>query len=125
MTVFDASALVALLRKEAGSERAAEAFHEGVLCAVNLAEVLGRMARLGVAPSELLARLLAGPLTITAFSVDEALLATELLPRTRHRGLSLGDRACLATAVSRGLPVLTADRSWEGLEVGVPLEVIR
>lgn len=40
-------------------------------------------------------------------------------------GLSLGDRACLSLAVLRGLPVLTADRVWARLTVGIEVHCIR
>jgi len=44
---------------------------------------------------------------------------------TRHAGLSLGDRACLALAQRLGLPAVTAGRVWQGLSVGVEIRVIR
>jgi hypothetical protein len=50
---------------------------------------------------------------------------TRLLPRTRGLGLSLGDRACLALAVSRRVPVWTADRAWLDFESDIPIKVIR
>ena len=44
---------------------------------------------------------------------------------TRAAGLSLGDRACLALAKSQGGLVLTADRVWATLDIGVEIELIR
>jgi PIN domain nuclease of toxin-antitoxin system len=47
-------------------------------------------------------------------------------PEWRARGLSLGDQACLATALEAGLPAVTADRNWSGLENGHPeIQLIR
>jgi len=44
----------------------------------------------------------------------------------RDRGLSLGDRSCMATALLLGLPVVTAERNWIGLDVpGLQIEMIR
>jgi ribonuclease VapC len=40
-------------------------------------------------------------------------------------GLSFGDRACLALAISRGEPALTADRAWLDADVGAELAIIR
>jgi PIN domain nuclease of toxin-antitoxin system len=56
---------------------------------------------------------------------DEALDSGLLREATRAAGLSLGDRLCLAAARARQARVLTADRSWAGLDVGVEIEVIR
>ncbi len=39
--------------------------------------------------------------------------------------LSLGDAACLATARVLGMPVLTANRAWAALPVGVEVRLIR
>ena len=62
---------------------------------------------------------------VIAFDVDQARLAGELIAVTSSRGLSLGDRACLALAKIRGATALTADRAWAGIDVGVPVELIR
>ena len=60
-----------------------------------------------------------------ALSVAEGQKAAELYPLTKTYGLSLGDRACLATAsVLSGIAV-TAENVWTKAEHGVPVRVIR
>jgi ribonuclease VapC len=49
--------------------------------------------------------------------------ADALRSATKSLGLSLGDRARLAQRV--GLPVLTADRTWAKVAVGVEVKVVR
>jgi PIN domain nuclease of toxin-antitoxin system len=39
--------------------------------------------------------------------------------------LSLGDRACLALGLRLGSPVVTADRVWATVDVGVEIVLIR
>jgi ribonuclease VapC len=56
---------------------------------------------------------------------NQALVAGALRKQTRSKGLSLGDRACLALAKSTGRIALTADRAWADLDVDVKVEVIR
>jgi PIN domain nuclease of toxin-antitoxin system len=125
MIALDASALLAFLFREAGHERVAEAVDDSCLSAVNLCEVLGRFARDGHDPVEVLGRIRETAIEIVAFDSDQAALAAALIPALRPRSLSLGDRACLALAVSRGVSALTADRAWAGLDVGVEVRVIR
>ena len=43
------------------------------------------------------------------FREEDALEAGRLRRDTRHLGLSLGDRACLALGLRLGLPILHAD----------------
>ena len=58
-----------------------------------------------------------------AFDHQTALLSGGYRPATRHLGLGLGDRACLATASRLGL---TADRSWADVSIaGVAVDMIR
>ncbi len=45
--------------------------------------------------------------------------------QSRPRGLSLGDRICLALAEREGLPVYTADPHWADLPLGIDIRVIR
>jgi PIN domain nuclease of toxin-antitoxin system len=62
---------------------------------------------------------------VVSFDREQAYEAGLLRPLTRGAGLSLGDRACLALARRLGLPAFTADRSLEGLGVGIEVQVIR
>ena len=117
--VLDASALLALLLDEPGTEATAQALDEGhaVICAANLAEVVGRLALLGNAPASIRAAL--EPLGLQVVDVDEdlAFRAGLMAPVTRALGLSLGDRLCLATAERIKGTVLTTDRmilKWKG-----------
>ena len=58
---------------------------------------------------------------------DEALglRAGALRLATRHLGLSLGDRACLALAEREQLPILTGDGAWALLDIGLDIRLIR
>jgi ribonuclease VapC len=121
--VLDASALLALLQDEPG----AETVHlEGaVINSVNFAEVVQKSIAKGKPVKGLLAELRLLGLEVTSFTPEEGLIAGELYPETRSLGLSLADRACLATARLRGGAAVTADRAWQQAEHGIPVRVIR
>jgi ribonuclease VapC len=129
--VLDASALLALLKGEPGAERVAEALERGAyLSAVNLAEVLSKLADWGEDPAEAQARmaqvgLLGAAVAVLPFTGEDALEVARLRALTRAYGLSFGDRACLALARRLGLPALTAERAWAELDLGIPVEVLR
>jgi PIN domain nuclease of toxin-antitoxin system len=115
--VIDASALLALVFGERLSV-GREAFEKGVLSTVNLTEVLAKMVDVGATAAEAMADLdsLGLDLALLDFDRDAALGAAALRARTKRSGFSLGDRACLAAARSKDLPVLTADHAWDGFE---------
>lgn len=62
---------------------------------------------------------------IVDFTNDDAQVAANLRIETKHKGLSLGDRACLALGRRLSLPVYTADRIWGQLAIGIDIRVIR
>lgn len=124
--VLDASALLALLRFELGSDVVAAALVRGAMMStVNLSEVVAKLRERGVTEAE--TRAVIAPLRITTmeFTADYAYSAAFLRPLTRAAGLSFGDRACLALAQQLALPVITADRAWSGLSLGISITVIR
>ena len=125
MVVLDSSGLLASLFGEPGYERVDDALHTACISAVNLAEVMARLVRDGMALDEFLRDLDGSDLEVVPFDLPQARLAAEFLPQTRRRGLSLGDRACLALASIRALPVLTADRAWAQLRLPVEVRLIR
>jgi PIN domain nuclease of toxin-antitoxin system len=125
--VLDASALLALLLGEPGADRVKAALDGAIMGAVNLAEVVSHYAKLGAARPDIEALL--RPLPIHVVPVDAALSydAGMLRPITIERGLSLGDRYCLALAKREGIPALTAERRWPEIAAAaaVSIELIR
>ncbi|HEX6143569.1 MAG TPA: type II toxin-antitoxin system VapC family toxin [Geminicoccaceae bacterium] len=123
--VLDASALLACIFREPGYDQVDLESGTVLISAVNLAEVLTRLVRDGLDVGRVLADLAETALEVVPFDTIHARRAAELLPRTQPHGLSLGDRACLALALQRELPALTADRAWTELEVGARVVLIR
>ena len=123
--VIDASALLALLFGETGHELVDEALNHGVMSAVNLAEVASRLFFLGADEQTTRERLGDLPIEIVPFTAEHAYRTGLLRVTTKAQGLSLGDRACLATAEDLKLPVLTSDQSWSLLKLTIPVQVIR
>ncbi len=62
---------------------------------------------------------------IAVFDGALGISAGQLRAATKHLGLSLGDRACLALAIQEDATALTADRSWADLDIGCKIELIR
>ena len=123
--VIDASAVLALLDDEPGSERVAQALGGAAISAVNLAEVLGRLRRHGLGADAAAMAVDSLALEVVAFDRDLAAEAAEIEALAVRHGLSLGDRACLATARRLRRPAITADRAWLRLGIGVRVVSIR
>jgi ribonuclease VapC len=123
--VADASAVLALLKGEAFRRFDAERLVGAAISAVNLSEVLAKLRSGGLSGVEANAATDALDLQIVPFDKSQAEAAAELFAPTRRAGLSLADRACLALALRAGKPVVTADRAWANLDVGVEIVLIR
>lgn len=129
--VLDASALLAYLGDEPGSDAVEQALVEGAaMSAVNWAEVLTKAAEAGKSPAALTAELegagLFGEgLQVVALVAADGPAIARLRPLTRALGLSLADRACLALAQRLDLPALTTDREWARLGIGAGVELAR
>jgi len=122
---LDASALLAFLFRETGHEEVASHIDDCCLSTVNLSEVIGRFARDGHDAQVALQKITATNIEIVPFSASHAALTAAFLPQTRALGLPLTDRACLALALSRNIPALTADQVWQQTDVGVEVILIR
>lgn len=124
--VFDASAILALLRDEAGSDVVARHVGEGLISAVNFQEVIKELLRRGVPIEAALDLLDALHLDIRPHGHQEAITAAGLYLATKQYGSGLGDRTCMALAIAEGLPAITADQAWGKLEVaGLTIHLIR
>ena len=124
--VLDASALLAWLHGEPGSEMVESSLGESVICSVNWAEVLQKIIARGVRePGDVGEDLKYLGLVVIPFSADDAEMAARLWSTGSPAGLSLGDRACLSLAQRLALPALTADRRWATLDIGTDVRLIR
>jgi len=124
--VLDASAILALLLVEPGSEVLTDAvLAESMASAVNLAEVQTAMVRRGVSPAEAWKRASVPVNRVMAFTEEQARVAGDLVAETHALGLSLADRACLALALELKAPIYTADRIWKKLSLGIRIHAIR
>lgn len=123
--VWDASALLLLINQEAGWSELVELLPTGAISSVNLSEVAAKLVERGGSIDQL--RPFFGRLSFVVhpFTAEQAYLAGALRLPTRAHGLSFGDRACLALGIERKVPVLTADRAWVGIEVGVEIRLLR
>ena len=123
--VLDASALLAFLFQESGSQVVAGSLQSSCMSAVNLSEVLGRFARDGKDTRVIASWLQQLPIEIVPFTREEAIETAALRSTTDTLGRSLGDRACISLGLAKGLPILTADREWTKLSLPVEIRLIR
>ena len=125
VSVLDASAILAIYLDEPGAETVREVVRGSLVSSVNYSEILSKTLDLGDMFSVAVYKLTAMNFIVVPHDEALALRTGELRQLTKSRGLSIGDRACLALAERERLPALTADRAWMGLDLPVEIRVIR
>lgn len=123
--VLDASALLAVMQREVGADAVEDHVPRACISAVNLSEVVAKMRERDWTAQHTDDAIAALHLDVRKFGEAEAMRAGHLRLPTRRFGLSLGDRACLALASALSLPVLTTDRAWTKLDIGVEVKLVR
>ena len=123
--VLDSSALLAFIHGEPGAEVVAGVVGDALMSSVNLAEVVTKLVQRTGSLDAARAALGMATVDVIDFDAPQAEQAGALVALTRSRGLSLGDRACLALAAREAVPVLTGDRIWSTLNLGVEVRLIR
>lgn len=123
--VIDASAVLAAIKNEPGGDRSGDAARDARISAVNYCEIAGWLAERGATAEDVEKVVAPFGLLVEDFDRARAMSAGLLAAKTRRRNISLGDRACLALAMELGLPVVTGDRAWRDLDIGVEVRLIR
>lgn len=123
--ILDASALLALLHEEPGAETVEQGLDGALVSAVNWSEVVQKSLKRQADVSWMREGFAEVGVVFEPFTLAQAELAAQLWDKTRQYGLSLADRACLALAMERKAPVLTADRAWSKLDLGVDIQFVR
>ncbi|MDP1698382.1 MAG: type II toxin-antitoxin system VapC family toxin [Xanthomonadaceae bacterium] len=123
--VLDASSLLSFLHDEPGADRVWSALSGAMVCAVNWSEVVQKSLQRQANITGMRQEFTEAGVVFVPFTAEHAEIAALLWDKTRAFGLSLADRACLALAMERQLPILTADRAWSGLSLGLDIQFIR
>jgi ribonuclease VapC len=123
--VLDASAILAVLFNERGSEALVPLLEGALVSTVNMAEVVAQLVRRGVDAERAWRQVLELGCELCPFDEEQARLAGELARQARHNGLSLGSRACLALAKAKQATVYTPNPAWKSLDLGIEVEVVR
>ena len=110
---------------EPGRIDLAEIYDQSAISTYILAEIASKLQdrKFDRERSDLLMKYLE-PISV-ALTISQAIQAGRWRDATRHLGLSLGDRCCLALAHELGAEAYTADRVWAQLDLGVTVRVIR
>lgn len=125
--ILDASAVIAYIHDEPGSDIAEKyILSNNIISAVNFSEVImfGYKEN-GPEFSNSIHEIYYMFGRIFELDEKQALVAAELFLLTRQYGLSFADRACLALGKIMNIPVITADKVWLKLDIGVKVICIR
>ncbi len=129
VTVLDASAIIAFLQGEPGSEIVGQALHSQrcVVSVANQAEVIAKALDRGAEPDAIKTILADLAYQVVDIPVGDGEQAGWMRGQTKSIGLSLGDRLCLALAQRLKARVLTADCAWLGVSktLGLDIQCIR
>lgn len=122
--ILDSSAILAVLQQEIGGEKAVTYFPKASVSAVNVAEVLTKLVEKGDDIDKAIKAFEFLQLEVIDLDESQARKIAELRPLTKHLGLSLGDRSCLALAIIEDATAVTADRDWRSISF-CSIDVIR
>jgi PIN domain nuclease of toxin-antitoxin system len=123
--VVDASAVLAAIQDEQGGEYVKKHIDRCVISAVNWSEVLQKLSSSGSEVEKIDAYLNALGLRVVDFTEDDGRISASLWASSKSLGLSLADRACLATGLRLKTKIITADRVWKKLEINSQIHLIR
>lgn len=123
--VLDASAVIAVLRKESGYENVVPHLRGSLISSVNLAEVFctARSRNSDPENDEFAVNLM--QLQRIAFDDEQARIVSSIDTSTLGTSVGLADRICLGLGLLHQLPVLTSDRDWLKHDIGVEVRLFR
>ena len=123
--VLDSSAVIALLLNEKGAEKVSGYEGYTAISAINLAEVCIRMVEIGMTEEKIQQILSSIRVQIFPFDVEQAYAVSRFCNLARKYGMSLSNCACIQLGKHLNLPVMTADRAWTKVDLGVKVVLIR
>jgi PIN domain nuclease of toxin-antitoxin system len=123
--VLDASAILAVILKEPGADKVEATFGNAVISAATLAEILTKTHQRGLDSEGSYRRIVSFGIDIVPVTSRHARIAGEISRAPRELDLSLGDRLCIALAISLNCELLTSDRGMAEFKAGIPVTRFR
>jgi ribonuclease VapC len=123
--VLDSSAILAVINREPGAAEVLAVSEGATVSTLIVAEVVSWLVLRNTPEQDVYETFEDFRFAIAPFDNARAIAAGFLVSKSRRRGLSLADRACLALAIELELPVMTGDRAWLNLNIGVDVRLFR
>lgn len=123
--VVDASAILAAIQDERGGEYVKKHIDRCVISAVNWSEVLQKLSHSGSDVDKIDSHLNALGLSVVNFTAEDGKVSASLWQKGKNLGLSLADRACLATGLRLKTKIITADSVWKRIDIISEIHLIR
>jgi ribonuclease VapC len=127
VVVLDASALLALLKRETGAAVVEASLDQAIIGSVNLGEAAQIQYLHGWGRKEFETAIAMTEISVVSVSHRIAMDAADFRELARKKGISQADCLCLALAKSESAVALTADRDWLKIAdaIGVEVRLIR
>jgi PIN domain nuclease of toxin-antitoxin system len=110
--LLDTSAIVALLKKEPGYKILEDIIANSAISSVNLSELVSVLTRSNIPENEIDEIITDIIPEIIPFCENIGIKTGKLINLTKDYGLSLGDRACIATGCYYNMEIYTSDKIW-------------
>ena len=124
--VFDSSGLIVLFAKELGYESIRHYMKSAIISSVNIAEVYKYCIEAqNLIEDDCRDLIKLSGIKIIDFCEEQALITAKIIKQTKQYGLSLGDRSCIALAMFKDYPVLTCDKIWQKVDLGIEFIMAR
>lgn len=127
VVVLDASALLALLKREPGADIVAASLNQAVIGAVNLGEAAQIQYLYGWNRNDFEVAISLTEISVVPVTKRIVMDAADFRELARKNGISQADCLCLALTKSEDAVALIADRDWLKIadDIGVRVQLIR
>ena len=123
--VLDASSLLAFLHDEPGADQVWSTLPGALVGAVNWLEVVQKSLQRQADITGMRLEFVEAGVLFVPFTPEHRSAPCWPAFRALSRAPSITDRSCLALAIERQVPVLTADRAWSALRLDLDIQFIR
>jgi len=123
--ILDSSAVLAFIQRERGGDKVKEIIKNSYLSTVNFSEIVSKLYFFQFSKKEVYDIIIQLEINLVDFDKNIAIDTGYIKYLNKKLGLSLGDCACIATAIAKNLDIVTADKIWLNLDLPVKVISIR